>query len=232
MIQDLFVWYFKVLEQFGLIGVTTLMAFESSIFPVPSELVIPPAAVIYIKNVHQDGAVILLLAVILAGTVGSLIGASITYWIARAVGRPFIIKYGKYIFFPEHKLHKAERWVARYGTVGVFMARLLPGARHFIGIPAGLADMRFRTYALMTMWGSLIWCTILAVFGLMMGDEMLQLIAHYQSNNPVEPESIKHAYRNLSYGVSALLLLMTGAYYIYHKIGSDSHKSGEEIKEK
>jgi membrane protein DedA with SNARE-associated domain len=232
MIQNLFVWYFNVLEQFGLIGVATLMAFESSIFPVPSELVIPPAAVIYIKNGHQDGAIVLLIAVILAGTVGSLIGASITYWIARAVGRPFIIKYGKYFFFPEHKLHKAERWVARYGTVGVFMARLLPGARHFIGIPAGLADMRFRSYALMTIWGSLIWCTILAVFGLMMGDEMRQLIAHYKSNNLVEPESIKLAYRNLSYGVTGLLLLMTGAYYIYHKIGSDSNKKEDETKEK
>jgi membrane protein DedA with SNARE-associated domain len=229
MIQNMFVWYFNVLEQFGLIGVTVLMAFESSIFPVPSELVIPPAAVIYIKNGHQDGAIVLLVAVILAGTFGSLIGAAVTYWIARAVGRPFIIKYGKYFFFPEHKLHKAERWVARYGTIGVFIARLLPGARHFIGIPAGLANMRFRTYALMTIYGSFIWCTILAVFGLMMGDEMRELIAHYKSNNLTEPESIKIAYRNLSLGVTGLLALMTGAYYIYHRI-SDEPKETDKKK--
>jgi membrane protein DedA with SNARE-associated domain len=228
----MFVWYFSVLEQFGLFGVTTLMAFESSVFPVPSELVIPPAAVIYIKDGHQDGAIILLLAVILAGTLGSLIGASITYWIARAVGRPFIIKYGKYFFFPEHKLHKAERWVARYGTVGVFMARLLPGARHFIGIPAGLADMRFRTYAMMTILGSFFWCTILAVFGLMMGDEMRQLINHYKNNILTEPESIKQAYTNLSIGIAALLALMTVAYTIYHRISKDTSKTGEEIKKK
>ena len=213
MIQNMFVWYFSVLEQFGLIGVTALMAFESSVFPVPSELVIPPAAVIYIKNGHQDGAIILLLAVILAGTLGSLIGASITYWIARAVGRPFIIKYGKYVFIPEHKLKVAEAWVAQYGAGGVFFARLLPVVRHLISIPCGIVGMRFRTFTIMTITGSFLWCSVLAGFGLLMSKDMRTIVAQKGQETP---EVIK-AFQNLSLTILAMVVIVAVLYFVVVK---------------
>ncbi|MHB9024925.1 MAG: DedA family protein [Armatimonadota bacterium] len=192
-IQGLLQWYFGILEQFGLLGVVVLMAMESSIFPVPSELVVPPAA--YLESHMKGGALPLTLLVILAGTVGSFIGASVTYWISRWIGRPLIVKYGKYIFIPEHKLHVAERWVARYGAGGIFFARLLPVVRHVISIPAGIAGLRFRTFASMTILGSAIWCTVLTIFGMMMAADMEMVI---RGGVDMESAGYKQAFQNLT----------------------------------
>jgi membrane protein DedA with SNARE-associated domain len=103
--------------------------------------------------------------VILAGTVGSYLGAAVMYWASRWIGRPLVVRYGKYFFIPESKLLRAERWLARYEAGGIFFARLLPVVRHLIGIPAGIVRMDFKTYSLMTIAGSAVWCTVLAWFG-------------------------------------------------------------------
>lgn len=177
-IQGILAWYFGILDQFGLLGVVVLMAMESSIFPVPSELVVPPAAVVYLRDSHRDAAVILTFLVIIAGTVGSYIGASVTYWVSRWLGRPLILKFGKYFFITEKKLKHADEWIAQYGASGIFVARLLPVVRHVISIPAGIMGMRFKTFSIMTIIGSCIWCTVLAIFGLMMSKDMNFIINH------------------------------------------------------
>ncbi|HEY3417990.1 MAG TPA: DedA family protein [Armatimonadota bacterium] len=203
LIQGLLQWYFGILGQFGLLGVVVLMAMESSIFPVPSELVVPPAA--YLESHVKGGALPLTLLVILAGTVGSFIGASVTYWISRWIGRPLIVKYGKYILIPEHKLRVAERWVAQYGASGIFFARLLPVVRHLISIPAGLADLRFRTFAIMTFLGSAIWCTVLTIFGLVMAHDMAMVV---REGINLESAGYKHAFQNLTLGTIGLVAVM------------------------
>jgi membrane protein DedA with SNARE-associated domain len=143
----------------GYPGIIILMALESSIFPVPSEVVIPPAAFLAAQGKLNFWGVIL------AGTVGSYLGAAITYWISRLVGRPLIMRFGRYFFLPPQKLEAAERWLARYEASGVFFARLLPVVRHLISIPAGLVRMNFTTFSVTTIIGSAIWCCVLAYMG-------------------------------------------------------------------
>ena len=157
--------WFELVRDWGYPGIILLMAMESSIFPVPSELVIPPAAYWAAQGRYSFWGVVL------AGTIGSYIGAGATYWVARGIGRPLVVRYGKFVFCPETKLLRAERWLARYEAGGVFFARLLPVVRHLIGIPAGIVRMDFKIYSLMTLFGSAIWCWVLAWFGSrVMGD--------------------------------------------------------------
>ncbi len=151
--------WFGWVRDWGYLGIVILMAMESSIFPVPSELVIPPAAYWAAQGKMNFWGVIL------AGTIGSWLGASITYRVARWVGRPLLIKYGKYFLVNEEKLSRAERWLERYEAGGIFFARLLPVVRHLISIPAGIVRMRFGIFSVMTITGSFLWCTILAWYG-------------------------------------------------------------------
>lgn len=132
---------------------------ESSIFPVPSEIVIPPAAFLAAQGKLSFAGVII------AGTVGSYLGAAITYWVSRLVGRPLIVRYGRFVLLSPQKLEDAERWLARYEASGVFFARLLPVVRHLISIPAGLVRMNFTTFSIVTVAGSALWCWVLAHLG-------------------------------------------------------------------
>lgn len=143
----------------GYVGIIILMAMESSIFPVPSEIVIPPAAFLAAQGKLSFAGVII------AGTVGSYLGAAITYWVSRLVGRPLIVRYGRFVLLSPQKLEDAERWLARYEASGVFFARLLPVVRHLISIPAGLVRMNFTTFSIVTVAGSALWCWVLAHLG-------------------------------------------------------------------
>ena len=174
LIQELLQWYFGLLEQVGLWGVMLLMAMESTIFPVPSELVIPPAA--YVFSYQQGNSLWGAFLVVLVGTIGCYLGSIITYLISRAVGRPFIVRYGRYVGIGEDMLQLAERWVARYGAGGIFFARLLPVVRHLISIPAGVVNMNVRTFSLMTTAGSALWCAVLTVFGVVMGEDLAAVL--------------------------------------------------------
>ena len=151
-------WFAWVLTG-GYTGIIVLMAMESSIFPVPSEIVIPPAAFLAAQGKLSFAGVVL------AGTLGSYLGSAITYWASRLIGRPLIVKYGRFVLLTPKKLERAERWLARYEAGGIFFARLLPVVRHLISIPAGIVRMNFGLFSLMTITGSAIWCYILAYLG-------------------------------------------------------------------
>ena len=153
--------WFGWVEHWGYFGVILLMAMESSIFPVPSEIVIPPAAMV----ASQPGSEMSLLGVIIAGTFGSWLGSTITYWVSLWVGRALILKWGKWIHITEDKVQRAERFVHRYESGGIFFARLLPVIRHLISIPAGIIRMNFAKFSVMTLVGSAIWCSVLAWLG-------------------------------------------------------------------
>ena len=151
-------WFTWVLTG-GYTGIIVLMAMESSIFPVPSEIVIPPAAFLAAQGKLS------FTGVVLAGTLGSFLGSAITYWASRLIGRPLIVKYGRFVLLTPKKLERAEHWLARYEAGGIFFARLLPVVRHLISIPAGIVRMNFAIFSLMSITGSTIWCYVLAYLG-------------------------------------------------------------------
>jgi membrane protein DedA with SNARE-associated domain len=157
-------WYLATLSQGGYWLIAALMALESTLVPIPSEVIIPPAAYL----AHTEGQ-LSFIGVVLAGAAGSWVGASVMYWAARLLGYPIIVRFGRYVGLGKGKIDLAERWCARYGPPGVFFSRLLPVIRHLIGIPTGILRMDFRWYAVATLLGSLLWCTVLAWLGRAVG---------------------------------------------------------------
>jgi len=167
MFRQLIEWYLHSLDRWGYWGVALLMAIESSVVPLPSELVIPPAALLAYKA-HQIPGVI---GVVVAGALGSWVGASVMYWASRLAGRPLVMHYGRFVHISPEKVAAAERWAAHYGPFGIFFSRLLPVVRHLIGIPAGIVRMDFRFYSLYTLAGSTAWCAVLAWVGIKAGQD-------------------------------------------------------------
>lgn len=166
MLKSLIDWYLSVLETGGYPLIVLLMAIESSVVPLPSEFVIPPAA----HLAHSKGT-FSLIGIVLAGALGSWIGATAMYWAARWAGRPLVLRYGRYVFIPPEKVHAAERWAARFGSAGIFVSRVLPVVRHLIGIPAGIVQMNFKIYSLFTIIGSALWCGVLCWIGIVAGQD-------------------------------------------------------------
>jgi membrane protein DedA with SNARE-associated domain len=157
--HSLFSLWFRLTLEWGYLGVFLLMAIESTVFPLPSEVVVPPAAYWAGQGrFHFWGIVV-------AATLGSWAGSALSYGVARKLGRPLILRYGRYVFVPESKWLLAERWINRYSASGIFFARLLPVVRHLVSLPAGAARMPFGLFSTMTLLGSFVWCTVLAWFG-------------------------------------------------------------------
>ena len=159
MFHELLKLWFEFVLQWHYVGVALLMALESTIFPIPSEIIIPPAA--YWASQGQMN----FWGVVVAGMLGSYVGSVISYLAAHWIGRPLLLKFGKYFLVTPAKLALAEQWATQYATVGIFLARMLPVVRHLISIPAGMLRMPFGTFSLATLAGSGLWCWVLAWFG-------------------------------------------------------------------
>lgn len=196
--------YLGWVESWGYPGVVILMAMESSIFPVPSEIVIPPAAIMAASTGKMS-----ILGVIIAGTFGSWLGSSITYWVALGVGRPVIMRWGKYFFIPHDKLERAERFMRRYEAGGIFFARLLPVLRHLISIPAGIIRMGFVKFSILTTVGAAIWCTVLAWLGGKVGDKL-----RAEGKNPLDPEALVAAVKHESHLILGIVALICVLYFV------------------
>lgn len=166
MFKPLIDWYLAALDTHGYALVALLMALESTIVPIPSELVIPPAA-----HLAATTGKMSLTGVVVAGTLGAWLGASLMYWAARWLGRPLVLKYGRWFTITPDKVARAEAWSARFGPFGVFASRLLPVIRHLIGIPAGIVRLNFFWYSVATLAGSAIWSTVLAWVGVKAGQD-------------------------------------------------------------
>jgi membrane protein DedA with SNARE-associated domain len=155
------VWFHWV-QTGGYAAVFWLMALESTVFPVPSEVVIPPAAIV--AATHQ-AAGMSLIGVVIAGTLGSWFGSAIMYWVVRWLGRAAMLRWGKYFLVPPAKFARAEVFMHRYEVGGIFFARLLPVIRHLISIPAGIIRMDFLKFSVLTLVGAGVWCSVLAWLG-------------------------------------------------------------------
>jgi len=194
MFMQLIDWYQRTLADGGYPLIVLLMAIESSLVPLPSEMVIPFAAQLAHSQHRMSVA-----GVIIAGTVGCWIGATVMYWVSRLAGRPLVMRWaqtsealldrmvsrlgrwpglarlvkwaGHFVVISPAKVAAAERWAATYGSFGIFFSRILPVVRHLIGIPAGIVRLDYRVYSIYTLVGSGVWCSVLAWVGLLAGKD-------------------------------------------------------------
>jgi len=172
MLHEAMNWLVTTIGAMGYPGIFLLMAMESSIIPVPSELVMPPAGYL-----AQQGEMNMAVA-ILCGTVGSLVGAYANYFASHYLGRPLVLRYGKYVGISHHKFARVEAFFHKHGEISTFIGRLLPVVRHLISIPAGLAGMNHLRFSIYTLAGAGIWCTILAWIGYFIGKEQALILRY------------------------------------------------------
>ncbi len=177
-----------------------LMAIESSFIPFPSEVVMIPAGVL-ISNGTLSWS-----GVLIAGIIGSLIGAFINYFLALYLGRKaveiLVSKYGKFIFLSKNSLSKTERYFDAHGKITTFVGRLIPVIRQLISLPAGFAKMRLLPFTLYTAAGAGIWCFILVYLGFLFGENW-ELIDKYLGK--------------ISLFIVIILILFVGVYIYFNK---------------
>jgi len=174
LFSSLFAWY---MENMTYLTITILMAIESTFIPLPSEFVIPPAAY---KASQGD---LNLFLIILFASLGCALGATFNYVLSRTLGRTIIYgladsKAAKFFFINREKLQKAENYFVENGNTSTFVGRLVPGIRHLISIPAGLAKMDFKKFILFTFTGSFIWNTVLSLLGYYFGKNQELVMQH------------------------------------------------------
>lgn len=154
----------SAISHLGYSGVALMMAIESACIPLPSEIIMPFSGFLVSKGQFT------LIGVAIAGSVGSLLGSLLAYWIGFYGGRKFIEKYGKYILISKHDLNIADNFFNKYGSAAVFFSRMLPVVRTFISLPAGIAKMNLSKFVVYTFIGSVPWCFALAYLGKNLGD--------------------------------------------------------------
>jgi membrane protein DedA with SNARE-associated domain len=163
MLEGFIEWLLGALLALGYPGIVALMALESSVLPVPSELVMPPAGYWAAKGEMSFSVAVA------CGTLGSVIGALANYYGARWIGVPLLRRYGKYVLLSERALERSETFFKRHGEISTLIGRLFPVIRHLISIPAGLHGMALPKFITYTALGAFVWCTILTWIGYVLG---------------------------------------------------------------
>ena len=163
MFADIVNFIVETIGNLGYFGIFILMFLESTVFPIPSEVVVIPAGYLAFKGEMNIYIVILL------GVLGSLSGALFNYYFALKFGRRFLLKYGKYFLVSEETIKKTDIFFQNHGHISTFSGRLIPGLRHYISLPAGLARMNLFIFCLYTTLGATLWVVILAMLGYFLG---------------------------------------------------------------
>ncbi len=198
------------MENINYPAVLFLMTLESTFIPVPSELVVPPAAW---KAAQGDLNIFL---VVLFSTIGCVLGALINYFLAKTLGRKIIYslvdtKIAHMMFINRHSMEKSEKFFIKYGKSSTFIGRLVPGVRHLISIPAGISLMNLRDFILYTFIGSAIWNGILAALGYFLYTQQ---------------ELLKQYYRDIT--IAVLILFVIFLIYLAAKIFYNKKNSPED----
>lgn len=166
----------------GLVGIIVMMAAESCLIPLPSEIVMPLAGIMIQQHKILAGVPLpLSLAIVgLAGAFGCLLGSLVAYGIGYKGGRPLILKYGRYVLISQHDADKADEFFNRWGSATAFFSRLLPVVRTYISLPAGISKMPLLKFCIYSFLGSFPWCVVLAYLGTVVGNnlEVLSPIFH------------------------------------------------------
>src|SRR5438477_4148779 len=161
----------------GLAGIVVAMALESCCIPLPSEIVMPLAGVMFVEGKLLAGVNFWLGLVLLAlaGAIGCLIGSIAAYGIGYAGGRPLMLKYGRYVLISQHDADEADAFFKKYGSATAFFSRLLPVVRTYISLPAGITRMPFVKFVVYSFLGSFPWCLLLAYGGTVIGGNLTKL---------------------------------------------------------
>jgi membrane protein DedA with SNARE-associated domain len=159
MVAQLTIYFTYIIEQMGYWGAAFLMALESMIAPVPSELVMP-----FVGFLAAEGKFSIPMAIVFT-SIGSLVGSLISYYLGLWGGRPLVLKAGRYLFLNHEHLEWTERWFAKNGSWTIFVSRFIPVVRHLISIPAGLGRMNVWSFFIFTLVGATIWNTFLLYCG-------------------------------------------------------------------
>ena len=163
MLESFAHWVQDVVRLFGYPGVLLLITLESTLVPIPSEIVMPFAG--YMASQGEFSLPVILVI----NSVGALVGSSVCYWIGVKGGKPFLVKYGKFFLLRQHDIAKTEAFFARHGKKTILIGRFLPVIRHVISIPAGIARMPVRDFLLQTFLGSTVWGGTLIMLGYVVG---------------------------------------------------------------
>lgn len=189
-----------LIQNLGYGGIFVLMTLESALLPIPSEVTMPFAGFL------SHGGHLNFWFVVLAGTMGNLVGSlgayAIGFFLEESVILNLVKKYGKFILVSEHEYTRAVRWFANYGNPITFFSRLLPAVRTFISLPAGLAEMNIWKFSFYTLLGSFIWSTFLTWVGFYLGAQW----------NSLEPY-----FRKFQVAI-AVVLLIGVLWYVNHKL--------------
>lgn len=188
-----------IFDQFGWLGVFGLMIFENATGITPAEVILAFAGWMLIER-HGISPTFIPLAGVYAG-LGSAIGASITYWVARIGGRPMIDRFAKFFRINLGYIERIEDQVRKWGASIVLVGRVLPGLRTLISIPAGLVRIPFPKFFLATFAGAYVWCTLLIGAGYILGHEWMLISDYIKTHLPL---------------VFALGFLVMASYLIYH----------------
>ncbi|MDQ2766028.1 MAG: DedA family protein [Gemmatimonadota bacterium] len=160
-------WIVGLVTSMGIFGVALLMAIENVVLPLPSELIMPLAGFAASRGRMS------LIGVILAGTVGSVLGALPLYYLARTAGeqkmKHGVTKHGQWLMLRPTDLDKPKRWFAKHGSLAVLIGQIIPGVRGLISLPAGYAKMNVFAFLLYNVIGTIVWCGVLAYIGQQLG---------------------------------------------------------------
>lgn len=160
------------METYGYAAMFIAMVLENANIPIPSEIVLGFAGYLVAQGVFDMNVTIIV------GTVAGIVGSILSYWMGEYGGRPLLLKYGKYIFFNEHKFELAEKLFNKWGGTAVFVGRLLPGVRTFISFPAGMARYPMWHFIIWTVLGTIPWTILLVYLGKVLGDRWQDLIQY------------------------------------------------------
>jgi len=200
MFAEIFSYIAKICTQLilflGYPGLFILMAMESMVFPLPSELVMPFAGYL-IATGHLSWV-----GVIVASSLGSLCGSLISYYIGKHGGERTVRKFGKYLLLDVADLEKTEGWFRKSGSKTIFISRFVPVVRHLISIPAGIGKMDLKKFSIYTVLGATIWNTFLAYLGYWLGSNW-QLVRQYSEYLSI---------------VVVVLLVIAAVYFVYRHV--------------
>ncbi len=156
-------WLVDFVHGFGYFGIFIMTFLESTFAPIPAELTMVPAGYLVYQG-KMDGILVMLIAII-----GTICGSLANYYVALYFGRRFLYAYGKYMFFDHDKMEKLDKFFASHGEISTLTGRLIPGLRHVISFPAGLARMHIKKFIIYTSIGGAIWMGILIMVGYFIG---------------------------------------------------------------
>ena len=172
ILNNLIEFIISTISSSGYIGIFLLMIAESALIPIPSEVIMPFSGYLVASGKFN------VIFVIIAGSIGNLVGSLVAYYIGLRLGREFILKYGKYVLLRKSHLEITESYFKKYGDRSTFISRMLPAVRTYISLPAGVAKMNIKKFIAYTLIGSIIWNSALTYIGIQLGQEWKNIL-HY-----------------------------------------------------